>query len=125
MRGFQPGVPALFAAAYVIVGRLVHVHNLFFESPNADFQGRGETLARMDEILLPSPTSTETTEDVKSLIVTDHYNALSDMGSLFSKTKKTKSSSHFNELDMIGHAFVCLPLTPLDLGIKILLLFLR
>ena len=44
--------------------RLVHVHNFFFESPNADFQGRGKTLARMDEFLLPSPTTTETTESL-------------------------------------------------------------
>ena len=63
--------------------------------------------------------------DVKSLIVTNHHNAFPNMGSLFSKTKQTKSSSHFNELDVLGHAFVCSPLAPLDLGIKVMLLFLR
>lgn len=40
---------------------LIHVQNLFFETPNADFQGRGKILARMDEILLPSPTTNSTT----------------------------------------------------------------
>lgn len=43
---------------------LVYVQNLFFETPNADFQGRGKTLARMDEILLPSPTSSMTIENL-------------------------------------------------------------
>ena len=43
---------------------LVYVQNLFFESPNADFQGRGKTLTSMDEILLPSPTITKTTENL-------------------------------------------------------------
>lgn len=46
---------------------LVHVQNLFFETPNPDFQGRGKTLAKMDEILLPSTTTTTTTKITENL----------------------------------------------------------